>query len=137
MKRRSWFVLLGLGALAAAGCAAPNTLYSWGKYDECLYAHYKNPAQLEEQLEATKSIIEKNEAEGRKMPPGLYAHYGYLLFQSGRGAEAIPCFDKEKATWPESAVLMDKLRRNVDRGGNAPPAATATAAAESAGGATK
>jgi hypothetical protein len=114
MAARLLLILLAAVALAAGGCTA-NRLYAWGNYDDTLYAHYKNPGDAEENLARLQKIVETNEAAGQKMPPGVYAQYGYALYEAGRSAEALTCFEKERATWPESAVLMEKLRRNLER----------------------
>lgn len=114
MRTQLTVPLFALVLIVASGCAA-NRLYSWGNYDESLYAHYKKAADQQEYVQRTQTIVEWNETHGRKMPPGLYAEYGYALLGVGRQADAVLYFEKERATWPESTVLMDKLIRNVNR----------------------
>lgn len=97
----------------AQGCA-PRTRYAWGKYDSTLYSHYKNPQDKEAHLERLKEIVQEAEAQDR-VPPGLYAEYGYALYESGNIREALSYFEKEKAKWPESNVLMEKMIRNAKR----------------------
>jgi hypothetical protein len=79
-----------------------------------MYVHYKKPQDREAHLERLKEIVINAEAENR-IPPGLYAEYGYALFESGNTKEAITYFEKEKAKWPESNVLMEKMIRNAKR----------------------
>lgn len=93
------------------GCA-PKTRYAWGKYDSTLYSHYKNPQDKEAHLERLKEIVQEAEVQDR-VPPGLYAEYGYALYEKGSIQEALSYFEKEKAKWPESNVLMEKMIRNV------------------------
>lgn len=93
------------------GCAAP-TKYYWGNYENCLYSYYKNPSEVEEIVEALSKIIKNGEQDGR-VPPGIYADYGYLLFVTGKTGEAIVYFEKEKNAWPESSMLMDKMITTV------------------------
>ena len=100
----TFIMLMAFGAL---GCA-PSTKYHWGNYENSLYRYYKNPSQVEEMAEALAKIIEKGEQDG-KVPPGLYAEYGYFLFITGNTKEAVTYFEKEKNIWPESSVLMDKM----------------------------
>ena len=97
----------------AQGCA-PTRKYVWGNYDSTLYIHCKKPQDKEAHLERLKEIVNNSEAENRT-PPGLYAEYGYALFESGNTKEAITYFEKEKAKWPESNVLMEKMIRNAKR----------------------
>ena len=98
------FLVMAFGGL---GCGT-TTKYHWGNYENSLYRYYKNPAEVEELAEALAEIIAKGERDGR-VPPGIYSEYGYLLFISGNTGEAIAYFEKEKNTWPESSVLMDKM----------------------------
>jgi len=94
-----------------SGCA-PKTRYAWGKYDSTLYSHYKNPQDQEAYLERLGEIVREAETQDR-VPPGLYAEYGYALYLKGSTGEALTYFEKEKAKWPESNVLMEKMLRNV------------------------
>jgi hypothetical protein len=106
--------LIGLVALAAAlsGCAPP-TLYRWNGYDQSLYDFYRNPTDHEAWVAKLKTIMLDVEQEPTRIPPGLYAEYGYALFEEGNNKLAIVYFEKEKARWPESTDLMDKLIRNA------------------------
>ena len=91
-------------------------MYSWGNYDDCLYTHYKNPQDHEKHLEKLKAMVVNAESKGGgRVPPGLYAEYGYALYEAGQMDEALMYFGKEKEKWPESAVVMDKMVRNVKR----------------------
>jgi hypothetical protein len=90
-----------------AGCGG-HTLYEWRGYENKLYDHYKNPAQQQEFTEAMKEVVLGAEAEGR-VPPGIYAEYGFLLFEQGNSAAAIQYYKKEAARWPESEMLMEKM----------------------------
>ncbi len=105
--RAKVITLIMFMAFGALGCG-PSTKYHWGNYENSLYRYYKNPSEVEEMAEALAEIIEKGERDG-KVPPGLYAEYGYLLFVTGNTGEAIAYFEKEKNIWPESSVLMDKM----------------------------
>jgi hypothetical protein len=102
-----------MATLLAMGCA-PKTMYEWHGYDDTLYSHYKDPAKQEENLARLQELVQKNEHDQVKMPPGVYADCGYALLEAGRATEAIVCFEKERSAWPESTVLMEKLIRNVN-----------------------
>lgn len=117
MSRKPLLLAAAVLALSvlAQGCA-PGRKYAWGNYDTTLYAHYRNPQNLEAHLERLEVIVRNAEAESPgRVPPGLYAEYGYALYEAGRTAEAIAWFEKEKAQWPESSVLMEKMIRNARR----------------------
>jgi hypothetical protein len=112
MTRRGRLVVAVALAAVAAGCA-PGTRYHWGQYDTALYQHYRNPQDHEAWVEALRTTILEAEQLGLKVPPGVCAEYGYALFEEGRAAESLPWFQREKETWPESTVLMDKMIRNA------------------------
>ncbi len=116
--------LLAAAALAAAlSACAPRTQYHWGSYDTALYHQYKNPQDREQFIESLKTTILEAEQLGQKVPPGICAEYGYALYEEGQAAEALPWFQREKQTWPESTVLMDKMIRNAQRRVSQPPPA--------------
>jgi hypothetical protein len=102
------------GALALLvllpGCATP-TLYSWGHYEAVVYATYAKPgaAPPERQIEILEQDYQKARSENKPVPPGFHAHLGYLYYQIGRLDEARREFETEKASFPESAVFMDRL----------------------------
>lgn len=118
--------LLALAAIAFAGCAPRSNLYHWRGYDEGLYRHYKQPQDREPWVETLKLVIIESEERGSKIPPGILAEYGYALYEEGRFPEAIAHFERERAEWPESRELMDKMIRNArTRGAQAPSAPAA------------
>lgn len=106
MSRETIFCLLLLTGLL--GACAPKTVYNWGDYENRLYAYYKNPEAMEALMKALDSAITEGEKDSR-IPPGLYAEYGFLLLEKEQRGEAVIYFNKEKSTWPESTVLMDKM----------------------------
>ena len=99
--------------LLVAGCAQPS-LYVWDNYDQKLYDHYKNPAEYDQFVEGIKVTIEKGDESG-KVPPGLYAEYGFVLYEKGKFEESLTYFKKESDKWPESRILMAKMISNAKR----------------------
>lgn len=114
MRRRSLspaLVELALVALAAlaGGCATNQQKYNWGRYDPALYAYYKNPDKLTGLSAALDGVIKTGDSSAAKVPPGIYAEYGYLQLQAGKRDQAIELFKQEEAHWPESKVFMDRM----------------------------
>jgi hypothetical protein len=102
-----------IAILMMTGCAAQGQ-YAWQNYDQKLYNHYKNPAKSEQFIEDLRDIIQYGEESG-KVPPGIYAEYGYVLYEQGNFPEAIEYFKKEQAKWPESNVIMTKMINNAQK----------------------
>jgi hypothetical protein len=96
------------------GCVR-QTMYSWGAYDEALYAHYKNPQDRERFVASLDAVIRHATQTGEKVPPGCFAEFGYALMEEGRHDDAIAFFQRERDQWPESRVLMEKMIRNAQQ----------------------
>lgn len=94
--------------VALAGCA-PEPLYSWGDYDAAMYTYAQDDTTQPDFQAALLKVIEDNESAGKRMPPGIYAEYGYQLLEQNRTGDAVAFFEKEKATWADSAGFMDTM----------------------------
>jgi len=96
------------------GCSTP-TLYSWGHYEERVYASYLAPNTVspETQVVELEQEYQKARAENKRMPPGFHAHLGYMYFQLGKLDQARRELETEKAEFPESAVFVDRLLGNL------------------------
>jgi len=106
---------VGVICLAAAitflgGCAAP-TLYSYGQYEELIYATYAAPGKMnpEMQVEKMEQDYQKARSANKRMCPGWHAHLGRLYYQLGKMDQAQQEFQTEKAEFPESTVLMERF----------------------------
>ena len=94
--------------------ACSTTQYKWDEYDEHLYEYYKDPLSREKFATQLLAVIKSSEKAG-KVPPGIYAEYGYILLESKNPAEACVYFKKEAAAWPEAEFFMQKMIRNSSR----------------------
>jgi hypothetical protein len=105
---QSQFARILVGSVLLTGlsaCGGQQALYSWNGYDRELLSYYKNPAGLEQFAEKLLEDIEAAELDGR-IPPGLYAEYGYAMLELGDARTAVVYFQKERDLWPEAAYLM-------------------------------
>jgi hypothetical protein len=103
------------------GCATPSK-YEWGNYNNDLYKYYDRSINQEELITNLQLVIQKGEVQGNVVPPGMYAEYAYLLYETGHFNEAVGFFQKEYDRWPESRVLMVKMIRNCKTKMNPLPA---------------
>lgn len=96
-----------------AGCA-PQGLFYWGAYEDALYDRYVENSG--EQVEAyLRQSMTEAEANRMPVPPGLYADYGFVLYQRGDKAGAIAYFGRERELYPESTALMNKLIERIEQ----------------------
>ena len=106
------FILFLAFLCLITGCSV--TSYDWNGYDTMLYQHYRDPTKHQEFTEKLQEAVGDAENSNR-VPPGLYAEYGYLLYEGGAYQTAIDYFRKEKNLWPESHVFMDKMINNASK----------------------
>jgi len=102
-------VILVICIATLAGCAS--TRYEWNNYDSSLYDYYKTPSEQVRFAEALQETIQEGESQGggRRVPPGIYAEYGFLMYEMGNSPLAIQYYQKEAENWPESRVFMNKM----------------------------
>ena len=107
--------LLGLLVLVS-GCASP-TIYSWGHYEDVIYASYSNPGKVppERQVEILEADYQIARSKNKPVPPGWHAHLGYLYYQLGKLDQAKQEFETEKAQFPEAAVFVDRMLANLGK----------------------
>lgn len=114
---RTW--PFGLLLLAwAAGCKTDGGgLYAWGSYEERAYRSLvlASSAEVGEDIRALSEEIERAEAEGRLVGPGIHAHLGYLYAITGNTDSAVQQFEIEKRLYPESAPFLDGCLRRMGR----------------------
>lgn len=108
------WAITALCVFCLSACAT-QTIYDWGKYEESLYAGYKDPAKVENMrinLETHITSLEKSE---EKVAPGLYAELGTLYLQLGSEDRAIDMYAHERDVWPESRGLMTALIETLQK----------------------
>lgn len=129
INRRSVMATL---VILLTGCA-PQGLFYWGDYESSLYGRYvENDGQHTEAY--LRSTFTEAESQHRRVPPGVYADYGFLLYTRGDKAGAIAYFEKERALYPESAALMNKLIERIKQKDKVPESAGNTSTPATDGG---
>jgi hypothetical protein len=104
-----------VASLLLAGCATP-TLYHWGSYEDSLYLRERDTSEAAQAKAFTmvEETIKQAEARQARVPPGVYADYGYQLFRQGRRGEALEAFRKEAASFPEARPFMEAVIARVE-----------------------
>lgn len=107
------YATLSKAALLAGACllgaCAPvqQPLYYWGNYQSALYQHHKDGmTDYAAQTSEMEAILQRAQAQGKSVPPGLHAHLGMLYFNTGREIEAREQFAMERQLFPESAHFV-------------------------------
>ena len=73
-------VLVLAAGIVLTGCAAPQSRYEWGSYEEVVYASYlsHDDVPAEKQVELLEKDYQTARSTNRRMPPGWHAHLGYV-----------------------------------------------------------
>ena len=114
-------VLRSLAAGAAVllgGCVTPpQTVYTWGSYEELIYASYLSPQDMpaEKQIELLEKDYQVARSTNHHVPPGWHAHLAALYYQVGKVDQAHQELLTEKGEFPESARFVDRLIANLKK----------------------
>jgi hypothetical protein len=114
---RLW-VAAALFCLAAAGCAAKTEpLYRWGNYETLVYEMHANPGGVDTTtgIALLREDIERTSLDGKRVPPGVHAHLGFLYYSEGRLDSAREQFEIESRLFPESKIFMDGILERMAR----------------------
>ncbi len=106
MKRKPLVALILLVALS--GCAKPS-MYNWDGYSTSMYSFYRHPDERQKFTDSLNTIIADNEKAGTRVPPGIYAEYGYMMLSADQTIEAVTYFKKEQDAWPEATKFMKTM----------------------------
>lgn len=107
-KKRSLTVLgIAVGALLLASCATPSR-FEWGGYEGALYSYAKKPDMRPQYRVALEKAVEQGRKTNR-LAPGLLAELGFLALEDGDVATAVPLFEEEMRTFPESRLFLQSV----------------------------
>lgn len=117
MRKHFTLAVLFLPCLLIGCASAPTTLYQWGDYQGQVYSMYNDPGKspAEEQIAKLEEDYQKARSSNKQVPPGYNAHLGYLYFKIGKVDQAIQEFETEKTLFPESAVYINRLIKQVKK----------------------
>lgn len=104
--------------LLLGGCANQNqNIYYWGEYESIIRQSYVDPGSVDtrSQIEKLNTDLQKTEANGKKVAPGLYANLGILYAEQGKYTQSREALLQEKALFPEASVLIDGMLNRVSQ----------------------
>lgn len=115
---------------ALASCASERDLYHWGAYEDSVREALQDPGgkKAPERIRLLSADIERAQAEGRRIAPGVHAHLGYLDSLVGNRESAVVELRAEGRLYPESAVFVERRIRELDASAPAEPQAAAVLA---------
>lgn len=110
-----WVVLAVVAVSALGGCAP--RLYQWGQYEDSLHTRVTDasPEGRQKAFRMLEQTIQEAEQAGQRVPPGVYADYGYLLYRGNRPDDAVRYLRKEAELYPEAKPLMDSVISRIEQ----------------------
>ena len=113
--------MLAAALMLFAGCATRPTLYSWGNYEDVIYASYlsKSDFPAEKQIAILEQDYQVARSQNKRMPPGWHAQLGYLYYEIGKTDQAEKELMTEKTEFPEATAFVDRLLHNLNKVGRA------------------
>lgn len=96
--------------LSACTTGAPEQYY-WGQYETLIKNMYVNAGKATPQIQIAKITedIQKAENAGKPIPPGVYAHLGFMYSLDGNNSAATAAFNEETARYKESETLINGM----------------------------
>ncbi len=114
---KAWSVIFTCVILSA--CVSSSDQYYWGNYEGLIYKMYIKPGEAppEVQVERLTRDLQRAEAKGMRIPPGVFLHLGVMYALTGNLSAAENAFNEEKVIYPESTILVDgmlaRARKNL------------------------
>ncbi len=98
-----------------SSCAVQNSMYVWEDYQMSLARYTEKPNNsTRNALEGSLfKVISSSAQQKKRVPPGIYLQYGYLLSLEGKLEMASQYYLMEKTNYPESSVLVDELETKL------------------------
>jgi len=111
MNKTTWAALALVSMVVTAGCATNKDLYYWGEYEQLIQNAYIKPGSADTgtQIEKLTADIQKAAATGKRVPPGIYAHLGFLYAMEGKDSQSKAAFKQEEDLYPESRTLIEGM----------------------------
>ncbi len=116
MRRLALLALATYLLLSACTRARPIPYY-WGNYPLTLYQLKKDPSNenLQTHKQVLIQIIQVSNQQSMRVPPGVFAEYGYILVKEGQTEEGLKYLDLEAQTYPESKVFVERVKAQASQ----------------------
>ncbi len=99
-------------SLLISGCPSVSTPhYHWGNYEQIIHDIYVSPGNADpvQQIDKLTTDIQQAQNSGKPVPPGVYAHLGFIYATQGKIADSQAAFAEEKTLFPESSIFIDGM----------------------------
>ncbi len=111
------YLVILLFGTSLGGCVTNQEMYYWGEYESIVRQSYVELGVMDTQtqIEQLNTDLQKTEAAGKKIAPGIYAHLGMLYAEQGKYTQSRVALLQEKILFPEAGVLIDGMLNRVDK----------------------
>ncbi len=111
MRAYTKFSAIIITLILLHSCETPKYLYDWRGYDDAFYNYTqkKDEASKDKLIRVYENLISNPGGTSKKVPPGVFADYGFLLISSGNKERGIDMLHKEIELYPESRVFIERI----------------------------
>ena len=112
LRNGVWLLILIIGA----SCAVQQPdIYYWGNYESIILNMYKNPGEEAPavQIDKLNTDIQMAANKGKPVPPGVYAHLGFVYAANGNLDKAMEAFNQEKTIYPEAKIFIEGIEKRA------------------------
>lgn len=116
IKKNYLLAIFAVSTLMLTGCVTTQPdMYYWGEYESIIHDSYIKPGSIDTltQIQKFNRDIQQAENNGKKVPPGIYAHLGFLYAIQGNVAESKAAFLEEKTLFPEATIFIDGMMKRA------------------------
>lgn len=115
MISRQAILLVGVAILWLSGCTQHEPIYRWGVYESLIYDMYAKPGKADPGTQVAKlsEDVQRTQTEGKRVPPGVHAHLGYMYFLQGNTDAAYQEFVTERELFPESSIFVNSILKRL------------------------
>ena len=118
MTKRTFLGLSVVIASLLSGCmTGAKDQYYWGQYETLLRDMYTEEGKATPQVQIQKITqdIQQAENSGQPVPPGVYAHLGFMYSIEGNDTAATDAFNTERTLYKDSAVLINGMLERANK----------------------
>ncbi|MCK9344174.1 MAG: DUF4810 domain-containing protein [Massilibacteroides sp.] len=103
--------------LILTSCGTVQPLYDWKAYENVSYLYYKQqtPEAEAKLVKNFESMIAKPGGSTHKVPPGIYAEYGYYLLNHNQKEKGLKMMAVEIDLYPESKSFVERIIKQAKK----------------------
>ena len=115
MRQMKVIVLFLCMSSLLSACMPAKNKYHWGSYESLILDMYVKPGSADPvtQVAQLTADIQQADSLGKPVPPGIFAHLGFMYAMQNNIEQAEASFHQEKSLYPESSEFLDGMMKRA------------------------